>query len=180
MDYIKFYSHTDPMPREKFSRLYSIMEYSFPATERGSEAFHYSEYKRPEFRCMSYEPQGVPAGFLNYYDMEDAATIFVEHFAMEPSLRGRGTGSDMLRCFLDYASDSLVVLEVEPPEGDMEKRRIAFYQRIGLILNPGEYFQPEFYGKSPAIPLMLMTNKPISDSEFEDIKQLIHKRIYLK
>ena len=62
----------------------------------------------------------------------------------------------------------------------MEKRRIAFYQRIGLILNPGEYFQPEFYGKSASIPLMLMTNKPISDSEFEDIKQLIHKRIYLK
>lgn len=180
MEHTCFYSHTSPMPREKFSHLYRIMEYSFPPTERGSEKFHYSEYDRPEFCCMCYEPDGIPAGFLNYYDLREEETIFVEHFAVDRSLRGHGKGSDMLRSFIESAGNSLIVLEVEPPEGDIERRRIAFYQRIGLTLNSGEYFQPEFYGFSPAIPLMLMTNKPLSDAEFEDVKQLIHKRVYRK
>lgn len=180
MDYIKHYSHNDPMPRDKFTLLYRILERSFPATERGSEELHYSEFRRPEFRCMCYEPDGIPAAFLNYFYLSDADLVFVEHFAVESTLRGKGTGSEMLRCFLEAATGSLVVLEVEPPEGETEKRRIAFYQRLGMTLNKGEYFQPEFYGKSPAIPLKLMTNRPLDDAEFAKVKQLIHKRIYRK
>lgn len=180
MENIKFYSHADPMPREKFSQLYSIMEYSFPPTERGSESLHFSEYNRPEFHCMCYEPDGIPTGFLNYYDLCEDNVIFIEHFAVDVGQRGRGTGSAMLKEFLKSAVKSLVVLEVEPPEGDVEKRRISFYQRIGFVFNPGEYFQPEFYGRSPAIPLNLMTNRPIDDEQFETVKSLIHRKIYRK
>lgn len=180
MDNIRFYSHKNPMPREKFSKLYSIMEYSFPPTERGSEALHYSEYNRPEFRCMCFEPDGVPVGFLNYYDLHEDNVIFVEHFAVDITQRGCGTGSAMLRELLNSAGNSLIVLEVEPPESEAEKRRISFYQRIGLIFNHGEYFQPEFYGKSPAIPLNLMTSRPIDEEQFEAVKSLIHRKIYRK
>lgn len=180
MENIRFYSHNTPMTREKFSHLYNIMEYSFPPTERGSEALHYSEYNRPEFRCMCYEPDGVPAAFLNYYELSDDNIIFIEHFAVDISLRGKGTGSAMLKELMTSAADSLIVLEVEPPEGDAEKRRISFYQRIGLVFNPGEYFQPEFYGLSPAIPLNLMTSRPIDYEQFESVKSLIHCKVYRK
>ena len=180
MNDIQYYSHTRPMPMAKFTRLYSIMESSFPPTERGSEELHYAEYRRPEFRCMSYEPGGVPAGFLNYYELKDDDVLFIEHFAVEDSLRGKGTGSEMLRCFLENAGSSLVVLEVEPPEGETEKRRIAFYERLGMTLNNGEYYQPPFYGHLPAILLMLMTNRTLNDEEFAKVKQLIYKKIYRK
>lgn len=35
-----------------------------------------------------------------------------------------------------------VLLEVEPPLGEMEQRRIGFYERLGFHLNPYAYVQP--------------------------------------
>jgi len=175
-----FYSGSSPMPMEKFSALYRIMEYSFPPTERGSERFHYSEFERREFRCLCYEPEGIPAAFMNYYDLEKNGLVFVEHFAVDESLRGQGRGSDMLQRFMEHYCRSLIVLEVEPPEGEAERRRIAFYQRMGMHLNDGEYFQPEFYGKCAALPLRLMTNRPLSKADFDDVMSTIHREIYRK
>lgn len=180
MEHTKLYHINSPMPREKFSQLYKIMEYSFPPTERGSEALHYSELSRPEFRCLCYEPENIPLAFLNYYEFPERQTIFVEHFAVSEELRGHGTGTELMGHLRQSAKEYLIVLEVEPPDGPAERRRIEFYKRLGFHMNSGEYFQPEFYGKSPAIPLKLMTTRPLEEQEFSDISRFIHKRVYRK
>lgn len=180
MEHVNIYHTNSPMERQKFSQLYQIMEYSFPPTERGSEALHYSELSRPEFRCLCYEPENVPLAFLNYYEFPDIRTVFVEHFAVSDELRGRGTGSALMEHLKRITEPFLIVLEVEPPAGQTERRRIEFYKRLGFSMNEGEYFQPEFYGKSPAIPLKLMTSRPLDDKEFSELSRLIHRRVYRK
>ena len=180
MEHTKLYHKNSPMPREKFSQLYEIMEYSFPPNERGSENLHYSELSRPEFRCLCYEPDNIPLAFLNYYEFPETETIFVEHFAVSEELRGRGTGSAIMEHLKRTTSPFLIVLEVEPPDGPTERRRIDFYKRLGFHMNDGEYFQPEFYGKSPAIPLKLMTTRELGEREFSELARFIHKRVYRK
>lgn len=180
MEHINLYHIDSPMPRQKFSRLYEIMEYSFPPTERGSEALHYSELSRPEFRCLCYEPENLPLAFLNYYEFPENKTIFVEHFAVSQELRGHGTGTALMEQLKLMTAPFLIVLEVEPPEGPTERRRVEFYKRLGFHINGGEYFQPEFYGKTPAIPLKLMTTRTLGEKEFSELSKFIHKRVYKK
>lgn len=180
MNNCSIYSHNAPMPREQFSQLFRIMEYSFPVTERGSEAMHYSEFDRPEFRCLCYEPDGIPEAFLNYFDFAEDNIIFVEHFAVAKELRGQGIGSVLMSYLKEITFPSLIVLEVEPPDGETERRRISFYQRLGFYLNDGSYFQPEYYGRSPAIPLRLMTTEPLDTDAFVKVRSLIYKKVYKK
>ena len=71
MENLITYSKTSPISDEKFDRLFEILEYSFPPCERGNYALHRSEFTRDEFRCMCYEPEGVPAAFINYYHLRD-------------------------------------------------------------------------------------------------------------
>lgn len=178
MENIELYSCKNPMPRKKFSILYKIMEYSFPPTERGSEKLHYSEMSRPEFRCLCYEPDGNPSAFLNYYDFTEQSVVYVEHFAVAQELRGKGTGSALIQYLKKSSAPSIIVLEVELPEGDIQRRRIEFYQRLGFYLNQGDYFQPEFYGNPIQIPMKLMSTEPLDNESFEKVKNLIHQKAY--
>ncbi len=178
MENLITYSKTYPIPDEKFDRLFEILEYSFPTCERGNYALHRSEFTRDEFRCMCYEPEGVPAAFINYYHLRDINALFVEHFASAEELRGKGVGSAVMNSLLERSGDSLVVLEVEPPEDELSRRRVQLYRRLGFTLNEGAYFQPAFYGNPEPLSLMLMSTRPLSTSEFASTAASIHRNVY--
>ena len=178
MENTVIYTHENQIPDEKFVQLFSIIDHSFPREEHGSFAMHRAEMRRPEFRCLSYEPDGLPAGFMNYYLFAGENIAFLEHFAVSQELRGNGAGSRIMQYFKEITAPKNIVLEVEPPEGEIQRRRIAFYQRMGFLLNDGEYFQPDFYGKTDGIPLKLMSTKPLDKQDFQRVTKLIHKRVY--
>lgn len=178
MEHIITYSKSNPIPDEKFERVFSILENSFPQSERGNAKLHRREHSRDNFRCMCCEPEGVPAAFINYYELPEHGFIFVEHFATSPELRGKGVGSGMMRELISSSRPALIVLEVEPPEDETARRRVGFYQRLGFTLNPGEYFQPAFYGNPDPLPLMLMSTSPLGGSDFTDVSSAIHREIY--
>ena len=127
--------------------------------------------------CFSY-PEGVPAAFINYYHLRDINALFVEHFASAEELRGKGVGSAVMNSLLEQSGDSLVVLEVEPPEDELSRRRVQLYRRLGFTLNDGSYFQPPFYGNPKPLPLMLMSTRPLSASEFASTAASIHRNVY--
>lgn len=178
MENLITYSKTSPIPDEKFDRLFEILEYSFPPCERGNYALHRSEFTRDEFRCMCYEPEGVPAAFINYYHLRDINALFVEHFASAEELRGKGVGSAVMNSLLERSGNSLVVLEVEPPEDELSRRRVQLYRRLGFTLNEGAYFQPAFYGNPEPLPLMLMSTRPLTAAEFTRTAASIHRNVY--
>ena len=178
MDHIFTYSKSNPIPDEKFERVFSILESSFPKSERGNAELHRREHSRDNFRCMCCEPEGVPAAFINYYELPEQEFIFVEHFAVSEELRGKGVGSAMMRELIAGYSPLNIVLEVESPVDDITRRRVAFYQRLGFSLNSGAYFQPPFYGNPQPLPLKLMSTIPLSAASFESTALSIHHNIY--
>ena len=164
------------LDRARFDEVYSIMEQSFPP----DEIRPYDEQKT----LLSNE-------FYKVYTLVDggrictvAATwqfdgvLFIEHLATDPELRGRNMGAQMLG-FLTGNEKRIVCLEVEPPESELTRRRIAFYERQGFRLNKYSYVQPSIsLGRLP-VPLMIMTHsKGIAECEFESIKSILYKEVY--
>ena len=78
-------------------------------------------------------------------------------------------------------TDKDICLEVELPETEKAKRRIAFYERNGFFLNNYEYEQPAYSADKKAVPLLIMTyNKPVSYERFKEIRKELYLHVYEK
>lgn len=122
-----------------------------------------------------YDKQFV--GFISWWAFADFN--YVEHFAIDSSIRGMGIGT---RAISQYIKENkkTVVLEVEQSRcGEMAQCRIAFYSRNGFIAHPDfEYIQPSYGEGLPSVPMMLMTAGVSGDIDLTYVSQLLHKVVY--
>lgn len=163
----------EKLKTEDFDRFYAIIEQSFPLDEHRT----YEEHKAltEEQKYTAYVAEDV-CGLITVYDFDEF--VYVEHFAVAPECRGSGLGSEMLR-WLCKKIGRRICLEVEPPETEFAKRRIAFYQRNGFTLNNYPYIQPPISAGRKAIPLMIMTSGGgVTQDEFLQIKDVLYKEVY--
>ena len=95
--------------------------------------------------------------------------------AFPPTNTGKKAAS--ARCF--HNEHQRFCLEVEPPETETAKRRIAFYERNGFTLNHFPYMQPPLGEDRDPLPLMIMTTGgAIEKDEFEHIRKTLYKKVY--
>lgn len=154
-----------------FDSVYRIMEESFPTDERRPYLEQKSLLLDPRYSI--YEDNG---GFLCVWEFDEF--IFIEHFAVDKQKRNSGIGSKLLAEFLEN-SEKLVCLEVEPPDTEIAKRRIGFYERNGFFLNEYDYFQPPISKGKNIVPLMIMTSgKKIPKGVFDKLRDTLYKEIY--
>ena len=100
------------------------------------------------------------------------------HFAVRKSCRNGGLGAVLLTQ-LTAQSRKPVILEVELPTGELEARRIAFYERNGFVMNPFEYMQPAMGEDRHAIPLRIMSYpKRLLADEFETMRDVLYCHVY--
>lgn len=119
---------------------------------------------------------GQYAGFITGWDFGDF--IYLEHFAIDASMRNGGIGSKALKAYLGPL-DKPVVLEVELPTDEMSKRRIGFYERLGLKLDTRTYFQPPYRKGDGFLEMRLMTYGPLDlEKDFDRVKEMIYKHVY--
>ena len=117
-------------------------------------------------------------GFILWWNLESLR--FIDHFATIKKHRNKGYGKLILENF-SSTSDKPVLLEVELPESNINKRRIKFYERIGFKLNLHHYELPVFNEKQPPLQLLLMTYPEyISENEAKQFVKLCHPIIYKK
>ena len=112
------------------------------------------------------------AGFIIFWNFNDF--VFLEHFAIEPELRGHGTGEKTL-AKIKALYQKTIILETEPPADEMIRRRIRFYERNGFHLIERHYLQPSYDGKKPEVEMKLMCNSTKISSEKLD-KYILHIR----
>lgn len=121
--------------------------------------------------------KGRFAGFITWWRLGKGLR-YVEHFAIDPALRGGGTGARAIKEFAIQESTP-VILEVEPEgSGEMALRRIGFYRRCGFIDHPEfSYVQPPYATGLPSVPLTLMTSGN-KTPDLEDATRQLHKKVY--
>lgn len=161
-----------------FDKVYSMMEESFPVDERRTyeeqkallDNEMYSIYILPDT-----ENDNIKA-FIAIWRFDDFA--FVEHFAVSSLYRNGGLGALILQEVKKLLS-SMICLEVEPPEEEMAKRRIGFYERNGFYYNEYEYMQPAISKDRNEIPLRIMTTGgKVTEDRFNEMKDILYQYVY--
>ncbi len=161
---------------DRFDDVFSIMEKSFPVDEMRP----YGEQKD----LLLNEKYKVYAAFDENRIIAFAATwqfggvLFLEHLATDSAMRGRGIGAKLL-AYLTSDESRTVCLEAEPPESEITRRRIGFYERNCFYLNEYPYIQPPISkGRNP-VPLMIMTyGKKINESDFVNMRDTLYREVY--
>ncbi len=150
---------------------------SFPADERReftqvvrllreNRAFHLT--------LLALDSQ--PVGFISHWQWSHFA--YIEHFAVDPTLRGSGYGAKGLQLLLQQLG-SPVVLEVEPPTDEWSCRRVNFYRRLGFELCSRPYIQPPYSPDKQSVALLLMSYGAMNlDSNFDTVVAQLHGKVY--
>lgn len=104
---------------------------------------------------------------------------YIEHFAVFPTLRGKGIGAKVVERLVAEANElsTPLILEVELPENGTDAvRRIGFYERCGMKAHDDfPYWQPPYALNLPDVPMMLMSS---ADIDRETAARLLHLIVY--
>jgi ribosomal protein S18 acetylase RimI-like enzyme len=114
-------------------------------------------------------------GLLTTWHFEEF--IYIEHFAIDPTLRSQGYGSEALKAFI-HEHGKPIVLEAEPPTDALSIRRIKFYERIGLTLYDFPYMQPAYTEDSHPVELRLMGTLDTETTPLPLVSQILHREVY--
>ena len=162
---------------EEFDRFYQILSNNFPTKEIKEYNYMKDTFYAGLYQVLTLKDNDQIVGIMSFYQHDDFR--FIDYFAIDGSLKGKGMGSKMLQYFINL-NDKMVILEVEHPEDEQSKRRIAFYQRNGLYLNDQfEYFVPPVRNLKHRLYFHLMSSKrKINNIEFEKYYPQILKMVY--
>ena len=145
-----------------FSKAWNLYKKSFPPEERRQFRTQRKIMDNPLYHFEIIADNDEFIGFILWWNFENIR--YIEHLAILPQLRGKGYGQQILKRFTSK-SDTPILLEVEHPDTEINKRRIGFYQHIGFVINEYEYKQPPFKKHGNYVPLLLMTYPTILSKE---------------
>src|SRR5512135_774110 len=123
-----------------FGEVWRIYESSFPPDERRSLERQLPLFQNKRYSLLAAVEGGRVLGFISAWELEGFS--FIEHIAISEAERGRGAGTWIMKEFL--SGRMMAILEVEPPRVPLQKRRVAFYERLGFRLNGQDYIQPPY------------------------------------
>ena len=174
MPHIEAFNPTE----ENISRFREIYFMSFPEEERRpwEQMNGFLNGGNEQFKAFAIMDGATLIGFLTVWTLQ--GMNYIEHFAVSHDRRGNGTGQNALRALMEMMPASYV-LEVEPKEtGDIARRRIGFYSKLGFTPREEfDYLQPPYADGLPEVPLTLMTT---GDIEPENAAKQLWDVVYHK
>lgn len=172
---LKFVKLNDSEKNTDFAKI--LFESAFPPEERPTFE---NMRSRPdeEFQFNVIEDDGKPVGILSFWDFGEFA--YIEHFAIDEALRNNGLGSKTLKTLKESVfPEKEMILEVEPPENETAKHRIAFYERNGFFCNTGfEYTQPPYGKGMEPVPMLVMSRNRLAATQLRKFTETLYQKVY--
>lgn len=156
-----------------FDAAFALYEQSFPLNERRTRADHLRALADADFFPLCAVQHDTVLADVFVWRTPDFT--YLEHFAVQPALRGQGLGGALLEQL--FCADRPLVLEIEPPEDEKKRRRKAFYERHGLQAQPYAHVQLPFQGGGAAEPLIIMTDRAFSAEQCRAFQDYLLKRV---
>ena len=156
-----------------FEEAFALYETSFPPNERRTREDHLRAMQDADFSPLGAVEAGNLLADVFLWETENFS--YLEHFAVQPSLRGHGCGTELLRQLL--GRDKPLILEIEPPEDALTCRRKHFYERNGLRAQPFRHVQLPFQGESPIVPLVIMADRDLTAQQYRAFQQYLLDRV---
>lgn len=167
----------EELKSEDISSMYDLMRECFPPEERRIYQRHQMLYDSGCFEVYGKKDNdGKVVAAMSVWKLDNVR--YVEHLAVKSDLRGQGIGRELVKWVFEK-ENAPFVLEVELPENETAKKRIQFYEKLGMYYNEYPYLQPPFREGGGIIPLRFMTYpQKIDKKTYEIYKKMIHERIY--
>ena len=160
----------------------ALYESAFPANERIPIKHLLDDKIKREFWAFFDKEDGANdaapkfCGFSNSISHGDITNIV--YFAVEPELRSRGYGSQILQAIRRQHPDTRIVVDIEVEEDSKDaeelerrNRRREFYTRNGFNASPVDYvWQGEHYR-------LLSAGGTVTEKEFRDFWKEILKNV---
>jgi len=165
-----------PLVMEEFDIFYQILVDHFPKKEVKEYSYLKGMFENGIAHALVKKKDDTIIGALCYMEVEDY--VFIDYFVIIDAYQGKQLGQQMLQYFKETMNKP-IILEVELPTDDISKRRIAFYKRMGFVLNEHEYVVPPIRSLKYPIYFLLMTDKkPLTREKFDKIYPSILKIVY--
>ena len=100
-----------------FKRLYSQ---SFPIFEQRTETQQEYAFNNENYHLIGYCFKGSFIGFISFWEFKDY--LYIEHFAINNEIRGKGYGSTILNKFIK-STPKTILLEIDPIIDDISNAR---------------------------------------------------------
>lgn len=137
-----------------WTRAYGLYRSAFPPFEQRSERDYATALGDERFRADTVWDGGRFVG-LRFWWTTDEGNAYLEHLAVDGPLRGGRYGARMLHDLC--ARTGRVLLEIDPPEDAISRRRRAFYERNGFVYNDCDYEHPSYFEIPRPHRLMVMS-----------------------
>lgn len=162
--------------KEDFDEFFKLLKESFPEIERRNYEGQKKILENNLYNVLYYKEGKEVVAFIAFWKFEDF--IFIEHLAVAERLRSKGIGKRILNTLLTIYHKK-VILEVEPVEDQLTKRRVEFYNRLGFKLNDYEYKQPPLQEGNEYLKLEIMSYpEKISKEEFLEFQDKVINNVY--
>lgn len=157
-----------------FSDAWRIYDDAFPRCEKRGREQLLRALTDPLFRPWVVLCAGSVAAIAFCWRMPDA--LYLEHLAVDPGRRNAKLGSRILE---HLAAEGLpLVLEIEPPEEELTRRRLEFYRRNGFVRNGYPYIHPSYRRPFEPHPLVLMSRpEPLTEERAAAFEKFVHGRV---
>lgn len=162
---------------ELFSWAMNLLAVSFPASERRDDDFQRKTMIHSDYRLCAIMNGNMPVGVVGYFDSD--SFIYFENFCVEPEKRNNGFGSQTLQ-FLT-ACGKPFILEIEPPVDELTQRRLQFYERNGMIVNPYPHIQPHYRADDDDLPLVVLSyGKQLTQEQYNEFRVYLDNNVDIK
>lgn len=160
---------TKTLPSEMIDRAWALLEDSFPLNEQRSLEQHIRAMDDSAFHADAIVDGELFVGILFYWVYNDSY-LFVEHLAIDPTLRSGGYGKRIMEILL--TKGYITILEIDPPEDEISVRRQKFYERLGFVMNPYLHIHPSYRPTTSPHRLIVMSHpRAISEQEFNEFRE---------
>lgn len=133
MEQIRVQSKSHPL----WNQFWDIYINSFPIEEQRTTSHQQDALVAEHYHLICYLNDNELIGFIAYWKFD--TYLYIEHFAIAPTQRNGGIGGKILDQFISQTTKK-VIIEIEPLDNEMAKRRCGFYSRHGFMPNP--YLHP--------------------------------------
>ena len=161
-----------------YKSFYDLYCISFPIFEQRSASQQLEAFQNERYKLLAYTENDIFLGFISYWEFD--TYCYVEHFAVNTALRGKGYGSNLLHTFIQ-STDKIIILEIDPVTDSISEARLRFYKKCGFSENPYPHKHPAYRSEYQPHSLIVLTTKgEISKGEYQkfnlDLNRIVMNR----
>lgn len=151
-------------------KLYQI---SFPYYEQREKYSQDEIIKDNEYHFSLIYDKNIFVGLVLYWEQQ---FIYIEHLCILPEMRNKQYGKKTLALLAEQGK--MLILEIDPPEDDISKRRKIFYERCNFTENPFSHIHPPYHKENEGHRLVIMTSpQKISNDMFDVFSHYLKDRV---